>query len=87
MNSLRAKRSLSLDVCQKLVGRKEELEKITDFVIDNVKSEKSGCLYVSGGPGTGKTATMKRALQIIEVRDKNLKIFKSLKFVGTYLFC
>lgn len=69
MNSLKAKRSLSLDVCETLVGRKTELEKITDFVLGHVKLEKSGCLYISGLPGTGKTLSVARVLETVKVKD------------------
>ncbi|KAJ5269198.1 hypothetical protein N7505_004956 [Penicillium chrysogenum] len=39
-----------------LVGRDAEREKLVSFITDGVESRKGGCLYISGPPGTGKSA-------------------------------
>lgn len=39
-----------------LFGRGEERKELHDFISTRVKSNKSGCIYVSGPPGTGKSA-------------------------------
>lgn len=40
----------------RIVGRDAEREKLLSFLQDGVESRKGGCLYVSGPPGTGKSA-------------------------------
>jgi cell division control protein 6 len=39
-----------------LVGRETERIELADFIETNVKGHRSGCLYISGPPGTGKSA-------------------------------
>lgn len=52
--------------CQ-LVGRDSEREQLTGFLdrcsADSTASSPSGCLYVSGPPGTGKSAMITQTLQ------------------------
>lgn len=43
----------------RLVGRDAEREKLTSFIQERVTSRKGGCLYVSGPPGTGKSAMVR----------------------------
>ncbi|KAF1987686.1 cell division control protein Cdc6 [Aulographum hederae CBS 113979] len=40
----------------KLIGRDEEREELRNFVSQRLERGKSGCLYISGPPGTGKSA-------------------------------
>lgn len=40
----------------RLIGRDAEREKVHSFISDCVESQKGGCLYISGPPGTGKSA-------------------------------
>ncbi|KAF2795617.1 cell division control protein Cdc6 [Melanomma pulvis-pyrius CBS 109.77] len=39
-----------------LFGRDEERKELESFISTRTKSKKSGCIYVSGPPGTGKSA-------------------------------
>lgn len=39
-----------------LYGREEERKELESFISTRTKSKKSGCIYVSGPPGTGKSA-------------------------------
>jgi cell division control protein 6 len=39
-----------------LYGREEERKELETFISTRTKSKKSGCIYVSGPPGTGKSA-------------------------------
>ncbi|EAW19456.1 AAA family ATPase CDC6 [Aspergillus fischeri NRRL 181] len=43
----------------RLIGRDAEREKLTSFIQERVTSRKGGCLYVSGPPGTGKSAMVR----------------------------
>jgi len=47
----------------KLVGRDEERKQLSSFVERCVESESAGCLYVSGPPGTGKSALLDEVYQ------------------------
>ena len=47
----------------KLVGRDEEREQLSGFVERCVGSGSAGCLYVSGPPGTGKSALLDEVCQ------------------------
>ncbi|KAI7858125.1 P-loop containing nucleoside triphosphate hydrolase protein, partial [Circinella umbellata] len=42
----------------RLIGRSQERERMVQFWTNHVLSNKPGCLYVSGSPGTGKTAML-----------------------------
>ncbi|OQV17809.1 putative Cell division control protein 6-like protein [Hypsibius exemplaris] len=44
------------EVCEPLVGREKEIQFMEDVIAEHMKSETSGSLYISGTPGTGKTA-------------------------------
>ncbi|KAJ6054897.1 hypothetical protein N7499_005847 [Penicillium canescens] len=55
----------------RLVGRDAEREKLVSFITEGVKSRNGGCLYVSGPPGTGKSAMVQEVcadLDLSEVR-------------------
>lgn len=43
----------------RLVGRENERAELRDFLQDRATSKSGGCLYVSGPPGTGKSALVK----------------------------
>ncbi|PGH35065.1 cell division control protein 6 [[Emmonsia] crescens] len=42
----------------RLVGRDSERQELAEFVHNAVQSRQGGCMYVSGPPGTGKSATV-----------------------------
>ncbi|GIK04206.1 AAA ATPase [Aspergillus viridinutans] len=50
----------------RLVGREAEREKLTSFIQERVTSRKGGCLYVSGPPGTGKSAMVREVCSGLE---------------------
>ena len=45
-----------------IIGRSSEKQIIVEFLIDNIKSNKSGLLYICGHPGQGKTALLNQVL-------------------------
>ncbi|KAJ5612879.1 hypothetical protein N7510_006073 [Penicillium lagena] len=54
-----------------LVGRDTERQKIVSFIEEGIRSRKGGCLYVSGPPGTGKSAMVQEVC-----RDLDLSIVR-----------
>lgn len=59
------KSKCSLAMCSKgpLVCRDEQVSLITDYLTSHLSSHTSGSLYISGLPGTGKTACIDHVLQ------------------------
>ncbi|KAL1982123.1 hypothetical protein VTN96DRAFT_1719 [Rasamsonia emersonii] len=51
----------------RLVGREKEREELSSFIQTGVQSRKGGCIYISGPPGTGKSALVEEVC-----RDLNL---------------
>ena len=51
-----------------IIGRETEKEFITRFFKERINSKKGGALYISGNPGTGKTAvTEEISKQLVNV--------------------
>lgn len=50
-----------------LPGREEHLDRLHSFLHDHLTSGTSGSLYVSGPPGTGKSACMSKIMELPEV--------------------
>lgn len=46
----------------RLVGRDEEREKLSNYLSERIKGGTGGCLYISGAPGTGKSAFLNEIL-------------------------
>ncbi|KAF9586101.1 AAA ATPase [Lunasporangiospora selenospora] len=56
----------------RLVGRAAERETIRKFCEEHVLTTKSGSLYISGQPGTGKTALLKEVMRDMEPEMETL---------------
>jgi len=58
-----------------LVGRAAESKVIGEFLAEHLSKMVPGSMYVSGAPGTGKTAVLMKAIERLQVRvcllDKN----------------
>ncbi|XP_043910953.1 cell division control protein 6 homolog [Protopterus annectens] len=52
------KRALNTAIPERLLSRENETEIINHFLKDHVSGKKPGSLYISGAPGTGKTACL-----------------------------
>jgi cell division control protein 6 len=59
----------------RIIGRDGERETLQSFVHEGVASQHGGCLYVSGPPGTGKSALVHEVLRGFEATS-NVKISK-----------
>ncbi|KAM5135205.1 cell division control protein 6 homolog [Mantella aurantiaca] len=75
----KAKCALNTAVPDRLLAREKETAAILSFLKTHVSSEKPGSLYISGAPGTGKTACLSKLLQ------DNKEILKATKTV--YINC
>ncbi|CAH1104483.1 unnamed protein product [Psylliodes chrysocephalus] len=53
-----ARQALHGSLPSELPGREIELKQLKDFIEEHLKNKASGSLYVSGPPGTGKTACL-----------------------------
>ncbi|KAF4555266.1 ATPase-like protein 5 [Elsinoe fawcettii] len=53
-----------------LVGRENERKQVTDFILGRIEACAGGCLYVSGPPGTGKSAFISDIVGQAEIQSK-----------------
>ncbi|KAK1116848.1 hypothetical protein K0M31_018010 [Melipona bicolor] len=65
-----ARKALHSSVPETLPGRENELQKLQEFMEEHLKNETSGSLYVSGPPGTGKTACLSKLILKTEFKSK-----------------
>uniref|UniRef100_A0A1I8NR07 Cell division control protein n=1 Tax=Stomoxys calcitrans TaxID=35570 RepID=A0A1I8NR07_STOCA len=70
-----ARKVLNSAECQKLPGREEQLEELKAFFREHLENKKSGSLYVSGQPGTGKTACLSLLLRSPEFNNRIQKVY------------
>ena len=54
----------------KLVGRDAESKIVGDFLSKHISEETAASLYVSGAPGTGKTAVLSKAIEDLKVNSQ-----------------
>ncbi|KAI8978448.1 P-loop containing nucleoside triphosphate hydrolase protein [Pilobolus umbonatus] len=50
----------------RLIGREKEREILLKFWLDHVMNNHPGCMYISGMPGTGKTAMLNEIMRMTE---------------------
>lgn len=62
------KKALSSSETTNLCCRETEIKGITTFLTNHLNNKESGSLYISGAPGTGKTACLNQILQAVKVR-------------------
>ncbi|XP_072763322.1 cell division control protein 6 homolog isoform X2 [Anoplolepis gracilipes] len=65
-----ARKALHSSVTEELPGREEELAKLQEFFQKHLEQRTSGSLYVSGPPGTGKTASLFQIMRQPDLRSK-----------------
>ncbi|XP_075417899.1 cell division control protein 6 homolog isoform X1 [Tenrec ecaudatus] len=70
-----AKLVLNTAVPDRLPAREKEMDVIRNFLKEHICGKRAGSLYLSGAPGTGKTACLSRILRDLE---KELKGFKTI---------
>ena len=80
---LKAKQALHTALPEKIVGRVTEQEVVNDFLTDHLVEGQPGSLYISGAPGTGKTAILKHKIQNFKVRIDPIHLL----YRKTYTVC
>lgn len=67
------KRALVDNVNFRLPGREKEFDELSKYINNIIDTDGSGSMYISGAPGTGKTATLNKIINSKEFKKK-LKI-------------
>ena len=62
------KRSFHSSIPSNLLCRDEELTTLSDFLQTSITARQPGALYISGAPGTGKTACLSHIMTTSEVQ-------------------
>lgn len=62
-----ARKALHSSTPNNMPGRQKELEKLKAFIRKHIEEKKSASLYISGPPGTGKTASLSIVLEEKEI--------------------
>lgn len=65
--------------------REEEFADIFGFVVNKLQEGTGGCCYVSGGPGTGKTATVMEVIHYLEANKDEYPDFNFYSMNGMRL--
>ncbi|XP_055909050.1 cell division control protein 6 homolog isoform X2 [Eupeodes corollae] len=78
-----ARRVLNSAETNFLPGREKELEELREFLLEHMDGVKSGSLYVSGQPGTGKTACLSKLLKSEEFAKKFVKVYINCTSIST----
>lgn len=72
-----AKRAFHRSGTFKIVGRVEEKAELTSFWYDHVTTGKGASIYISGNPGTGKTALVDELIpELVQESSTKIKLIK-----------
>ena len=63
----RVKQALHTAMPDRLVCREKEMGEVNEFLDTHLTKSKAGSLYISGAPGTGKTAVISLTRQRLQV--------------------
>ena len=62
-----ARQALHTALPESLVGRESEISSVSSFLDEHISKKKPGSLYISGAPGTGKTAVVSKSIENLQV--------------------
>ncbi|OQR78502.1 origin recognition complex subunit 1-like [Tropilaelaps mercedesae] len=79
-----------LHVCaipEQLSCRETQFAEIYDFIENRLSEETGGCMYISGAPGTGKSATIREVMEALNKAQKTNEVakFKYIEINGMKL--
>ncbi|XP_053624118.1 polycomb group protein Psc-like [Plodia interpunctella] len=63
------------EIAKPLTSREKEIEWLENFLDEHLETEKSGSLYISGQPGTGKTASLTYILKLKKFRESYKQVY------------
>ena len=66
-------RGVEQDMEISLTGREQQMSALRGFLSSHLKKRKSGSLFITGPPGSGKSATVEAVLSE-KVRNENISI-------------
>ena len=64
----KAKQALHTALPDRLLCREKEYKEVNDFLDYHLSKKRPGSMYISGAPGTGKTAVLSKTLNRIQVK-------------------
>ena len=67
----------------RLVGRDDERKELTEFVEERLEKTSGGCTYVSGPPGTGKSAMVNEVTTTFESSESLKKVYINCMSIKT----
>ena len=67
----------------RLIGRQDERKELTDFVRQRLDKTAGGCTYVSGPPGTGKSAMVNEVTTTFEGSDTLKRVYINCMSIKT----
>jgi cell division control protein 6 len=67
----------------RLIGREDERKELTEFVQDRLDKTSGGCTYVSGPPGTGKSAMVNEVTANFESSETVKKVYINCMSIKT----
>nr|XP_022911609.1 cell division control protein 6 homolog [Onthophagus taurus] len=70
-----ARKALHSTTPSVMPGRQKELEELRCFILKHLKETKSGTMYISGPPGTGKTAALTSILNDSHITASFQKVY------------
>lgn len=70
-----ARKALHSTVPVEMPGRETEHQELRTFITQHLKEQSSGTLYVSGPPGTGKTASLSKILKEPEIESQFKEVY------------
>lgn len=74
------KQALHTAIPERLLSREAERASIRSFLEEKVLRRLPGSLYISGAPGTGKTACLNCVLQEMKVRRLSWRLVGGFRF-------
>ncbi|XP_066256939.1 cell division control protein 6 homolog [Euwallacea similis] len=75
LNYQNARRALHSNFPTDMPGREKEIEEIKEFIQGHLEEKSSGSIYISGPPGTGKTASLNLILESEYILSQVHKIY------------
>lgn len=69
-NKFRSARRALCTTSSSLPGREKEIQELVDFFNEIIDEKKSGSIYISGSPGTGKSASITNIINSVEFKKR-----------------